>query len=203
VTGPDSGPPVEVSAVAEGEDARVRFRRLRYGSAGHLARLRVTGGALAEVVHSPDRRSVSVLWRDRNGRLECRFAYGGYGEFDAGGVLDQRLVEYVFLEADGCSITAVVPHANPMRAILPLRVRVESSHLPAMLTAPGGISVAIESTEQAVPFALPADAENALIEGDFEVEILTSDGTSFACLIGVDEDGTPVAATGFVRDAGS
>ncbi len=192
-----------MSAVADGEDARVRFRRLTYGSAGHFARLQATGGVLAEVVHSPDRRSVSVLWRDRSGRLECRFAYGGYGEFDAEGVLDASRVEYVFLQVDGCSITAVVPRANPMRAILPLRVRVDVSLLPATLNAPGGISVSITEADQTFALALPADEAGALIEGDFEVEILTSDGASFACLIGVDADGTPVAATGFVRDAGS
>jgi len=182
---------------------RVRFRRTRYGSGGNPARLVAEGGELVEVVHSADRLTVCALWRRRSGRLECRFAYGGYGVFAADGTLDPEMIEYVFLRAEGCSITSLLPRANPMRPAISLLVRVDPARLPATIRLPGQAPVDLVEEQTRVFYAFPEDSPGTLREGDAEVEILTSDGVRHPCLIGVDGDGTPVAASGFVRAAGS
>jgi hypothetical protein len=192
-----AGPPVRVQAAREDGDLRVAFRRTEAGSAGHLARLEADGGRLEEVVHSPDRLTVSVLWREPQGELRCSFAYGGSASRAAGGEAPDETVEYVFLDAEGATVTARLPLGNPVRPALPLEVTLDPALLPALLDR-----TRLERPRTLVSFPLPVDADGALVRGDSVVVIRTTGGGRREFLVGVDPDGTPTATTGYIRRIG-
>lgn len=192
-----SGPPVRVQAALEGDAVRVAFRRTEPGSAGHLARLEADGGRLEEVVHSPDRLTVSVLWREAEGALRCSFAYGGEASYPAGGPASDEEVLYVFLDEAGARVTARLPGANPVRPALPLDVQLPPALLPALLDGR-----ALREPRTRVLLPLPVDADGALVEGDSVVVLETAGGGRRELLLGIDPDGTPTATTGYVRRLG-
>jgi hypothetical protein len=194
------GPPVAVSAARAEDGLRVRFRRLSgQGSAEHAGRLTCDAGFLEQIVHSPDRLTLSVLWREPAGTLRCAFPYGGVGRFSVGAPMEEGVVEYVFLAREGIEVTAQVPAGCLMQPSLPLHIQLTPDHLPASLSMPGGRSMALEREETDCRLALPLD-DGALVDGDVELVVQTADGERHAFLVGVDPDGTPSAVTGFVRN---
>lgn len=200
-TGRDGGPPVAVSAARTAEGLRVRFRRLGgRGTAEHAARLDADGGRLEEILHSPDRLTVSVLWREPAGTLRCAFPYGGIGRFRADTPIEVRAVEYVFCESDGIAVTAQLPAGCLMQSSLPLDVKLAPGHLPGRLHLPGGRTVALEHEETSCRAPLPCDTDGGLEGGDLEFVLHTAAGTPHRFLVGIDPDGTPSAITGFVRN---
>ncbi len=200
-TGREGGPPVAVSAARAADGLRVRFRRLGgQGTAEHAARLDADGGRLDQIRHSPDRLTVSVLWREPAGTLECAFPYGGVGRFRADTSIDDRAIEYVFLEGDGVAVTAQVPAGCPMQPFLPLDIRLAPEHLPGRLQMPGGRTVALEGEKTSCRAALPHDDDGGLRGDDLEFVLHTAAGTPHRFLVGIDPDGTPSAITGFVRN---
>jgi hypothetical protein len=199
-TGPERGPAVAVSAARETDGIRVQFRRLATGAGEHRARLAADGGRLAEVVHSPDLRTVSVLWHQPRGTLRCSFPYGGVGRFGAGDPTDPGQVDYVFHESAHARVTARVPRGSPMRSRLALDVHVGADLLPARLETPRGGAFEITVGEARVPLELPRDRHGVLESGDHEVFLHTAGGETLSFLVGIDRDGTPAATTGFVRN---
>ncbi|MGH7162131.1 MAG: hypothetical protein ACREID_01500, partial [Planctomycetota bacterium] len=67
----EGGPRVEASAAREEGGLRVWFRRSEAGTSGHLPALAAEGGRLEELIYSPDRLSVSALWREPRGEVRC------------------------------------------------------------------------------------------------------------------------------------
>ncbi|MHC4133852.1 MAG: hypothetical protein ACYTDU_02510 [Planctomycetota bacterium] len=200
-TGRERGPPVAVSAARAAGGLRIRFRRLGgQGSAEHVARLDADGGQLDQVLHSPDRLTVSVLWREPAGTLRCAFPYGGVGRFRAGTHVDGRAVEYVFLKSEGIEVTAQVPAGCLVQPFLPLHARLAPDHLPGSMHLPGGRTVVLEREETSCRLALPRDRDGVLAGGDLELVLRTANGDQHLFLVGVDPDGTPSAVTGFVRN---
>jgi hypothetical protein len=201
VTGPGRGPPVRVTAARDADGIRVQFRRLGgQGSVENTARLDADGGRIDEVVHSPDRLTVSVLWRAPVGTLQCSFPYGGVGRFRAETSVDSRAVEYVFLSAEGVEVVSQVPAGCTMQPFLLLHIQVAPDHLPGSLHVPGGPTVALEREETSFRLALPRDGTGGLVEGDLELVLRTANGDQRLFLVGIDADGTPSAITGFVRN---
>ena len=200
-TGRESGPPVEVSAAPAADGLRIRFRRLGgQGSAGHVAQLEADGGQLDQVLHSPDRLTVSVRWRKPTGTLRCAFPYGGRGRFRAGTHVDTRVVEYVFLKREGIEVTAHVPAACLVQPFLPLHARLASDHLPGSMRLPDGRTVALEHEETSCRLVLPRDDDGVLAAGDLELVLRAANGDQHRFLVTIDPDGTPSAVTGFVRN---
>ena len=192
-------PPVAAVAVQEADGLRVHFRRAPVGAGGQLARLEASGGALEQVVHSPDRGSVSALWRGAGGVLRCSFPDGGVGTLRADEAAPSRDVEYVFLNVNGAEISARLPAASPMRPVLTLHVRVDAELLPAVLELPDHSEIAVDTPEATVLFPLPSDG-GALREGDSLLRLRIREGKAFPFLIGVDRDGVPTATSGFLRN---
>ena len=200
-TGPENGPPVAVTAARDADGIRVQFRRLGgQGSAEHVARLDADGGVLDQVLHSPDRRTVSVLWRAPVGALQCSFPYGGVGRFRAGTYVDSHAVEYVFFQGEGVEVTAQVPAGCPMQPFLSLHMRLAPDRVPGSLRMPGGRTVVLEREETDCQLALPRDRDGVLAGGDLELSLQTADGDRHRFLVGIDPDGTPSAVSGFVRN---
>lgn len=201
VTGPESGPPVAVGAAPDADGIRVQFRRLGGQVAvEHTARLDADGGSLGQVLHSPDRRTVSVLWLAPAGTLTCSFPYGGVGRFRAGTPVDGRSVEYVLYAADGVEVTAQVPAACPMQPSLCLHIQLSPDRVPGELVTPNGRHHALAGEWTDRWFALPRDGEGVLAAGDLEFVLNTATEDGHRFLIGVDPDGTPSAVSGFVRN---
>ncbi|MFQ5843756.1 MAG: hypothetical protein ACE5JG_02085 [Planctomycetota bacterium] len=198
-TPPERGPPVDAAAVREGGALRVHFRRTRRGTGGHLAVLEADGGTLSEVVHSPDRLSVSVLWREPEGRLRCTYAYGGVGVQDAGDVSETRIARYVFLDAPGARVTMHLPVRCPMRPALDLRFRLDPSRLPAVLEVPGRAAHVLRRADDRFRLELPRDEAGALQAGDLLLVLRGADGEELSFLVGVDPDGVATAASGYLR----
>jgi hypothetical protein len=186
-----------VQAAREDGALRIAFRRMEAGSAGHPARLEADGGRLEEVVHSPDRLTVSTLWREPLGELRCSFAYGGSASHPAGAEAPDETVEYVFLDEEGVQVTARLPLANPVRPVLPLEVTLAPALLPALLDR-----TRLDAPLSRVAFPLPLDPDGALLAGDSVVVIRTAGGGRREFLVGVDPDGTPTATTGYIRRIG-
>ena len=201
VTGPEKGPPVAITAARDADGIRVRFRRLGgQGSAEHAARLDAEGGSLEQIVHSPDRLTVSVLWRAPAGALRCSFPYGGVGRFRAETPVASRAVDYVFFQGEGVEVTAQVPAGCLMQPFLTLHVRLAPARVPGSLRMPGGRTLALEREETDCRLALPRDRDGVLAGGDLEVLLHTADGDRHRFLVGIDPDGTPSAVSGFVRN---
>lgn len=200
-TGPEKGPPVAVTAARAEDGIRVQFRRLGgQGSAEHVARLVAEGGSVEQILHSPDRLTVSVLWRAPAGTLTCSFPYGGVGRFRADTDIDSRTVEYVFLLAEGVEVSARVPAGCTMQPFLALHIQLAPDRVPGSLRMPDGRTLPLERGETDCRLDLPRDGNGALAGGDVELVLNTAaeDGQRF--LIGVDPDGTPSAISGFVRN---
>jgi hypothetical protein len=201
VTGPEKGPPVSVTAARDADGIRVQFRRLGGRlSAGHAARLVAEGGSLEQILHSPDRLTASVLWRAPAGTLQCSFPYGGVGRFRAGTSLDGRMVEYVFLSAEGVEVTAQLPAGCTMQPFLSLHIQLSPDRVPGSLRMPDGRDLTLEHEGTDCRLALPRDGDGVLAGGDLELVLRTAAGDGHRFLVGVDPDGTPSAITGFVRN---
>ena len=196
---PGAGPPVAAVAVREAHGLRVHFRRTGSGSGEHLARLEPDGGVLEQIVHSPDRGSVSALWLGAEGLLRCSFPHGGTGVLRADEAAASREVEYVFLSVRGVEISARLPAASPMRPVLTLHVRVDAKRLPAVLELPDHSEIAVTEQKSTALFPLPSEG-GALRVGDFLLHLRDRDGKAFPFLIGIDCDGVPTATSGFLRN---
>jgi hypothetical protein len=185
----------EISAAPAEGGIRVRFRRLKGESPDRPPELHADGGALEEVVFSPDLKAVSALWRAPEGKLSCRFPYDGVAVLEAGGPVDPTTVEYVFLEAEGARVTAVLPRGCLLLPALPLR-------LPpgARLLLPNGIEIPVGEDDTAM-LPLPRDTSGVLRRTDLPLVLETARGP-IEILVGVDADGTPAAISGYVRSKG-
>jgi hypothetical protein len=200
-TGPESGPPVAVSAAPDGDAIRVQFRRLGgQGTAEHGAHLAAEGGSLSQVLHSPDRRTVSVFWQAPAGTLTCAFPYGGVGRFRAGTPVEGRTVEYVFYAAEGIEVTARVPAGCPMQPSICLHIQLSPDRVPGALVTPDGRHYALAGGRTDRWFALPRDSEGVLAAGDLEFVLNTATDDGHRFIIAIDPDGTPSAVSGFVRN---
>jgi hypothetical protein len=193
---------VRVSAApAQGGGAWVRFRRERpAGRDPKEARVEASGGRIEEFFHSPDRRTVAVLWREPEGDLRCSFPYGGEGLFRAGQDLAEGEVEYVFLEKAGVVVTARVPRGCAMRKALELQIRLDDSKLPARLRIAQREPVLLVASESRHRFDLPTDPRGALLRGDHAIVIEDAAGSAWPFLISIDSDGTPAAVSGYIRN---
>jgi hypothetical protein len=191
---------VRVSAAPEAGGLRVRFRRAEAGTGGHPAQLEADGGRLEQVLHSPDRLTVSVLWREPSGTLRCAFPYGGVGEFHSASPGEPGEVEYVLLEETDALVECRLPRACTMRPVLPLRILLGPSLLPAQLELAGEDRITISERDTSVAWEIPTDPEGTLVGGDHAFRLQTSDGSSWTFLLSVDPDGTPAATTGFIRN---
>jgi len=185
---------------AEPQGALVRFRRTRPGVVDNLARVEAEGGAIAEVLHSADLLNVAVRWLDPRGALRCTFAYGGVGVLDAGAPRDAGTVAYVFLENGWATVEASLPRACTMAGALDLRVHVAKAQLPARLESAGLPPHPLELPETTVRVDLPRAADGVLQSGDIDFALVPARGEPVSFVVGVDEDGTPSAVTGFVRN---
>jgi len=193
---PAQAPTVRVTAAREPEGIRVRFRRLRAGAADVLARLEADGGSIDEVLHSPDHRTVSCLWRDPRGEIRCAFPFGGVGEFRAGDAPDPGRLDYVLLAGDDVLVTMQLPRGCPMRPRLTLRVEGVRT---ARLRLPGGRVVPVAGGGEAT-WTLPTDDRGVLVGADHELRLETADGAARTILIGIDPDGTPAALSGYLKN---
>lgn len=198
VTSPGRGPQVTVEAVREEGGIRVAFRRTEPGTMGNPAELVADAGRLAQVVHSPDRLTVSALWREPRGMLRCTFAYGGEAVFRADDPTSARAVHYVFLDEEGVRITCTVPSGRLPRPSLPLVVDLAEHHIPARLSLAGRVIGEISGAGESVLLRLPVDEEGALRGGDIECTVTTAGGRGFTFLLAVDSDGIPAAVSGYV-----
>ncbi|MHC4933262.1 MAG: hypothetical protein ACYTGV_13850 [Planctomycetota bacterium] len=193
---------VRVSAApAKGGGAWVRFRRERpTGRDPRQARVEASGGHIEELLHSPDLRTVAVLWREPEGDLRCSFPYGGEGIFRSGQELAKGDVEYVFLEAPGVVVTARLPRGCVMRRALDLRVQLEDSKLPARLRVSAREPVPLDRSDSLHRYELPSDPRGALLRGDHAIVIEDATGGAWPFLISIDRDGTPAAVSGYIRN---
>lgn len=186
----------EVSAAPAEGGVRVRFRRLDGESADRPPELRAEGGLLEEVVFSPDLKAVSARWRRPKGRVTCRFPYDGVAVFEAEAPADPATVEYVFLEAEGARVTALLPRGCLLLPALPLRLPAA-----ARLLLPNGIEIPA-GEDGTVMLPLPRDTSGVLRRGDLPLLLETARGP-IEFLVGIDADGTPAAISGYVHSPGS
>lgn len=195
-TGTLRGADAEVSAAPAEGGVRVRFRRLGGADPDRPPELRADGGTIDEVVVSPDLKAISALWRDPRGNLSCRFPYAGSAVFEAGGTVDPATVAYVFLESQGVRVTAALPRGCLLLPALPLLVEVPEALGPVRLVLPDGRSLP-PGDHGLVLLPLTSDERHVLRRGDLPVAIETAEGP-IEFLIGIDEDGTPAAVTGYL-----
>jgi len=165
-----------------------------------VARLEADGGTLDQILHSPDRLTVSVLWRAPVGTLECSFPYGGVGRFRAETTIDGHAVEYVFFQSEGVEVTAQVPAGCPMQPSLSLHIQLAPARVPADLRMPDGRTIVLEGEETVCRLDLARDSAGVLAGADVELVLRAADGDRQSFLVGVDPDGTPSAVSGFVRN---
>jgi hypothetical protein len=114
--------------------------------------------------------------------------------------VDAETVTYVFLEAEGVRVSAALPRACLLLPALPLRMRIAPHLLPARLVLPGGAEIPV-GEEGEVTLSLPRDEQGVLRRADLPLSLVTS-RSEMGFLIGIDDDGTPAAISGYV-DAGS
>ena len=188
--------PVSASAVGEGGDLRVLFRRLESSGTNQLPEIRADGGRLDEIVFSADRLSVSALWREPRGRVAVRFPFGGRGEIRAQVATDARRIEYVFLDDERIRVSARLAVACPLRPHLALVIAADEA---ATLKGPQWSPNALPSGGGTTSLVLPRDADGVLHTADVELFVELASGARYSFLVGVDQDGTPSAVTGFVR----
>lgn len=186
----------EVSAAPAPGGVRVRFRRPGGPDPDRLPELRAEGGALDEIVVSPDLRTISARWREPSGRLSCRFPYDGAATFEAGGPVDGTTVEYVFLEADGVRVTGALPRGCLLLPTLPLRLQIPKELEPARVVLPDGRSLPVGEDHEAL-LPLTRDERGVLRRGDLPMTLETARGP-LEFLVSIDDDGTPAATSGYV-----
>lgn len=185
----------DVSAAPVAHGLRVRFHRAGGADPDRPPELRAEGGALAEVVVSPDLRAISALWREPAGTLSCRFPYDGVAARDAGERADPGTVSYVFLDEDGVRVRADLPRGCLLLPALPLRLEVPEKLAPARLVLPDGRPLARDGDAWLLP--LTADERGVLARGDMTITVETANGP-IEFLVGIDDDGTPAALSGYV-----
>ena len=188
-----------VSAAREQDGLRVRFHRTRPGTAGYLAQPEADGGRIEEVVHSPDHRTVSFLWRAPAGEARFRFPYGGSASFAADAAVDPGSLDYVFFEGAGVRVTARVPRGCPMRPFVDLRVVLPPGTAPARVSFPDGRWAALEEEDNSLRWDLPKTPEGVLAGGDHGF-VLRAGGTDHAFWISVDPDGALAAPGGYLEN---
>lgn len=194
---PVDGGDVTVRATPDSGGLRVWFRLTGAGAVARRARLDATGGRLIQVTHSPDRRTASVLWLDREGELRCRFP-GGQARIRADAVPDPENTRYVFLKRESVQVSALVPRGCPMTPRVVLRVFVAPADLPARLAVPGGQEIRLAEPVSIYVLQLPRSKAGELRAGELKLRLHTSDA-SHTFLVGVDADGTPSATLGYVE----
>ncbi|HEX5138593.1 MAG TPA: hypothetical protein VFY93_16595 [Planctomycetota bacterium] len=192
------GPEPEVSAASAPGGVRVRFRRLGGADPDRPPELRADGGDLSEIVVSPDLRAVSAFWKGPAGKLACRFPYDGAAARDASAPADATTVAYVFLDALGVRVTADLPRGCLLLPALPLRLHVPDELEPARLVLADGR--ALPRDGDAVLLPLTTDERGILHRGDIPVTVETANGP-IEFLVGIDDDGTPAAISGYVASA--
>jgi hypothetical protein len=185
----------EISAAPAPDGVRVRFRRLGGAHPDRPPELRAERGVLEEIVVSPDLRAISAVWRSPAGKLSCRFPYDGIAVYDAGGPRDPATVAYVLLDADGVRVTAALPRGCLLLPALPLRLHIPEELEPARLVLEDGRSLPRDG--DAVLLPLTTDERGVLHRGDLPVTVETAKGR-VEFLVGIDDDGTPAAVTGYV-----
>jgi len=197
--GPDKGPVVLVSAAREDGAVRVQMRRTRPGTAGYLSEPTADAGTVVQLVHSPDHRTASFLWRDPRGEVRFRFPYGGFGRFAADGPADPGWVDYVFFEAEGLRVTARVPRGCPMRPFVDLRFALAPGRMPATVTLPDGRRATLEKEDDILRWDLPMNPEGVLAGGDHPWAVLGG-GTEERFWITIDADGALAAPGGYLEN---
>jgi hypothetical protein len=185
----------EISAAPEADGVRVRFRRLGGADPDRPPELRAEQGALEQVVVSPDLKAISAVWKSPAGKLSCRFPYDGVAVFEAGGPRDPATVGYVLLDADGVRVTADLPRGCLLLPALPLRLHIPEELEPARLVLPDGRSLPRDGDVFLLP--LTTDERGVLRRGDLPVTVETAKGR-VEFLVGIDDDGTPAAVSGYV-----
>jgi hypothetical protein len=194
------GPPVDVAASPEPGGVRVQFRRSEPGTAGNPPMLDADGGTFADVVHSPDVLTVSLLWRDGSGDLRCEYPYGGAGRWSFAAPPAARTVRYVAYAADGVRVTFETDAACPVRAEIEIRVALAAGGLPATLRMPDGSSVALADAETRVRLRLKQREPGILAAADHAMVLGTASGERHAILVTIDDDGVPAVPLGFVEN---
>jgi hypothetical protein len=188
----------EISAAPAADGVRVRFRRLGGADPDRPPELRAERGTLAEVVVSPDLRAISAVWRDPAGTLSCRFPYAGVAVYDAGAPRDAATIGYVLLDEAGVRVTADLPRGCLLLPALPLRLHIPEELGPARLALPDGRS--LPRVGDAFLLPLTADERGVLRRGDMAATVETARGP-MEFLVGIDDDGTPSAVSGYLASA--
>jgi hypothetical protein len=189
-----------VSAAETPAGLWVRFRVPTGGTSELLPRVEATGGSVAEVVISPDRRTVAALWRDPAGVLRCRYPSGAVGQWWAGDRPARGAVDYVFFEDGTVSVTGSLPRGCTMLPAIELRIAIAAPHLPGTVQLPGGVIVPLRRSPAIVRLVLPRTSRGRLEQGDLHVAVETAGGERRDLLVAVDPDGTPAATSGYAAN---
>jgi len=189
------------TAVVRGRDGvRVWVRLRQPNRTLHRPRVEVEQGAVEELAVAPDRRAVGFFWRAPGGLLRCRFPVYGIVTVGADEAADPRWATYVWLQEPGIEVTTRLPAQTPLAGVVPIDIRLEERQLPARLWVKDKPIVHLERGSTRVRFELPTDEDGVLLPGDTAGIIHTVSGAEYWFLVGVDEDGSIAATTGFVRN---
>ncbi|MHC4451056.1 MAG: hypothetical protein ACYS0E_13125 [Planctomycetota bacterium] len=193
-------PDVAVTAAEESEGTRIQFQLNKGNVTAHDFHLKVETGKLKDICRSNDLRRVSVLWTREEGKITCAFPYGQTGEWETGGDLLKDHFTYVFLEAQRTSVKARLSRGAPMRPRLLLSVEIPKKELPAVLVWEGREPRHLVRETSLIIVAFPISDRRVLETGDWKVTLQTK-SVKHEFLIGLDKDGTPTAANGYVQRA--
>jgi len=193
-------PFVVASAAREAGGLRVCFRFTRDREPERPPQLEASGGTLRAIAIAPDLRAVSALWVAPRGRLRCLFPPASAGERDASAEAREGTVEYVFLEEPGLRVTAQLAKACLLRPAIELQVDLDPALAPARLELPGGTVRPIGGGTSRVRVALSMDRRKVLRAKDARFTVVDASGGRHPFLLGVDDDGTPTATVGYVRN---
>ncbi len=189
----------EVRTAAHEDGTRVWVRLGQENRRLDKPRVTVTAGSVANLAVSPDRRTVSLLWKDPAGSLLCVFPIYGAIAVPASARPAPRWVEYVLLREAGVEVTARLPAQVPMTGRLSVQIQLPARALPARFHFADRRSIPLSREKTDVTLEFETDAQGFLLEADTTGIIHTANGAEHWFLVGVDADGSIAAVTGFVR----
>ena len=130
--------------------------------------------------------------------MRCTFPYGQKGEWQSGGATLVDAFTYVFHESDVGRVSSQISRGAPMTPRIFLRVELSKKSLPAELQWVGREPRRLVRESSLIMIKLPDNGKGVLKSGDWKVTLKNKSG-NVEFLVGVDKDGTPTAATGYVR----
>jgi len=163
-------------------------------------KLTASGGTLREIAIAPDLRAVSALWLAPRGRLRCLFAPASAAEVGPDVKTAPGGVDYVFFEEPGLRVTAQLATGCLLRPAIDLQVDLDPGLAPARLEMPGGAVRKLGAGASRVRVALGINRRRVLRAEDARFTVVDASGGRHPFLLGVDDDGTPTATVGYVRN---